>query len=67
MGQRVAGPLLLPPSSPPSASSARGGGGGATCGRTLFVAPAALLIGLVFLYPIVQVIRYSFYAGSTSE
>ena len=32
-----------------------------------FVAPAALLTGLVFLYPIVQVIRYSFYAGSTSE
>ena len=32
-----------------------------------FVAPAVLLIGLVFLYPIVQVIRYSFYAGSTSE
>ena len=31
-----------------------------------FVAPAVLLIGLVFLYPIVQVIRYSFYAGSTS-
>jgi ABC-type sugar transport system permease subunit len=30
------------------------------------VAPAVLLIGLVFLYPIVQVIRYSFYAGSTS-
>jgi ABC-type sugar transport system permease subunit len=31
-----------------------------------FVLPAVLLIGLVFLYPIVQVIRYSFYAGSTS-
>jgi ABC-type sugar transport system permease subunit len=32
-----------------------------------FIAPAVLLIGLVFLYPIVQVIRYSFYAGSTSD
>jgi ABC-type sugar transport system permease subunit len=32
-----------------------------------FVAPAVALIGLVFAYPIVQVIRYSFYAGSTSS
>ena len=32
-----------------------------------FVAPALALTGLVFVYPIVQVVRYSFYAGSTSQ
>jgi ABC-type sugar transport system permease subunit len=32
-----------------------------------FVAPAIAAIGLVFAYPIVQVIRYSFYAGSTDQ
>jgi ABC-type sugar transport system permease subunit len=32
----------------------------------LFVTPALALIALVFVYPIIQVIRYSFYAGSTS-
>jgi ABC-type sugar transport system permease subunit len=31
----------------------------------VFVLPAVATIGLVFLYPMVQVIRYSFYAGST--
>jgi ABC-type sugar transport system permease subunit len=31
----------------------------------LFVAPALAAIGLVFVYPLVEVIRYSFYAGST--
>jgi ABC-type sugar transport system permease subunit len=29
-----------------------------------FVAPAIAMIGLVFAYPIVEVVRYSFYAGS---
>ena len=32
-----------------------------------FVAPAIALTGLVFAYPIVQVVRYSFYAGSTES
>jgi ABC-type sugar transport system permease subunit len=32
----------------------------------LFVSPALALIALVFVYPIIQVLRYSFYAGSTS-
>ena len=32
-----------------------------------FVLPAVALTGLVFLYPIVEVVRYSFYAGSTSH
>ncbi len=32
-----------------------------------FIAPAVLMLGLVFLYPIVQVIRYSFYAGSSTD
>jgi hypothetical protein len=32
-----------------------------------FIAPAIALTGLVFVYPIVQVVRYSFYAGSTSH
>jgi ABC-type sugar transport system permease subunit len=32
-----------------------------------FVAPAIAAIGLVFAYPMVQVIRYSFYAGSTTQ
>jgi ABC-type sugar transport system permease subunit len=32
-----------------------------------FVLPALALIGLVFVYPIIEVIRYSFYAGSTNE
>jgi ABC-type sugar transport system permease subunit len=31
----------------------------------LFVAPALGAIGLVFVYPLVEVVRYSFYAGST--
>jgi ABC-type sugar transport system permease subunit len=31
----------------------------------LFVAPAVGAIGLVFVYPLVEVVRYSFYAGST--
>jgi ABC-type sugar transport system permease subunit len=30
-----------------------------------FVAPAVGAIGLVFVYPLVEVVRYSFYAGST--
>jgi ABC-type sugar transport system permease subunit len=33
----------------------------------VFVLPAIAAIGLVFLYPMVQVIRYSFYAGSTDQ
>jgi ABC-type sugar transport system permease subunit len=33
----------------------------------LFVTPALALIALVFVYPIIQVIRYSFYAGSTGS
>lgn len=32
-----------------------------------FVLPAVAFVGLVFGYPIVAVIRYSFYAGSTSH
>jgi ABC-type sugar transport system permease subunit len=32
-----------------------------------FVAPAVLMLALVFVYPIVQVIRYSFFAGSPGE
>ena len=32
-----------------------------------FVAPALAMIALVFVYPIVQVVRYSFYAGSPGE
>jgi ABC-type sugar transport system permease subunit len=32
-----------------------------------FVAPAVAGVGLVFLYPMIQVIRYSFYAGSTDQ
>jgi ABC-type sugar transport system permease subunit len=32
-----------------------------------FVAPAIAMLALVFVYPIVQVIRYSFYAGSPGE
>jgi ABC-type sugar transport system permease subunit len=31
----------------------------------LFVAPAVGAIGLVFVYPLVEVVRYSLYAGST--
>lgn len=33
----------------------------------LFVAPAVAAIALVFIYPMVQVIRYSFFAGSTDQ
>ncbi|MFL5956697.1 MAG: carbohydrate ABC transporter permease [Solirubrobacterales bacterium] len=32
-----------------------------------FVAPAIAVLALVFVYPIVQVVRYSFYAGSPGE
>jgi ABC-type sugar transport system permease subunit len=32
-----------------------------------FVLPAVAVIALVFVYPIVQVVRYSFYAGSPGE
>jgi ABC-type sugar transport system permease subunit len=33
----------------------------------LFVAPAVAAIALVFIYPMVQVVRYSFFAGAASQ
>jgi ABC-type sugar transport system permease subunit len=61
VGQRVAAPVAV---------VARDRGRGRRRRRALwpylFVTPALALIALVFVYPIIQVIRYSFYAGSTS-